>query len=345
MFGQNASSKFVIALLISLVVLLCGISVVGYFTANSIINSNAKLKNDIIQFKRLTKDLVRSSNKWTTKDDLENYLKSNITKKDFELLKKDLNSVNSDIEAVGKTIGVIGYRISELEGSDERGSSNDNVTICKDDGRLIDIHGYTKHPQIKNINDINDAPIAKIQFNAINSRPWTYEIYGREYNLTTIVGKREDGQLTFHHKLAYSVQGVDTKAYPIHIVSSDYKQLIQENKWFWFNPRIDASFSVGGVVYSLANNFGRSNNILSIGLDIGLSLSSYGETKVDSLLRIFRIGLGYNIERQSGMVSFVPLTFNLGKMVPLLTNLYMFPQIGLDTNGGVILSFGTGFQL
>jgi hypothetical protein len=255
-----------------------------------------------------------------------------------------MDKLSSDLLAVGKTTGRIEGKIKKLLESDTEIPTTDVGEICAVDGRPIDVHGYTLATQIKEITDANEAPLAQVQFNAANSKPWGYETYGREYKLTTVVGKQDSGQLSFHHKLIYSVPSKSKEEYPVTIISSDYQQVQLKNKMFWLNPILDVSIFVGGQVYQFAPGPGR-NSILSTGADLGLSLSSYGETKADSWVRLFRFGVGFNMERQAAQFSIAPLTFNIGKPLPLITNLYVMPLFAIDTAEGMTLNLGIGLQL
>jgi len=328
-----------------LVFLFVVLIIAGFFGYKSLMEENAKLRNEVIEFKKITETLTRSSTKWATKKDLESDLKDIMTKKDLIELQKDLNKLGAKLIVVGKTIGVVQNKVSELETSDNEGNETAPVKLCKETGDPIDVYGYTKKKQIKELKDINSAPIAKAEFDASQKKPWNYEVYGKEYKLSTIVGKKDSGQLAFYHQLQYSIPSKDiNKFYPINILSSDYKQIPKLSKWFWINPKLDVNFIIGASVYKFANGFGRSNNLLSMGVDVGISLSSYGSTKIDSWFRMFRFGLGYNIERQAGSLSFAPFEFNIGKPLPLLTNLYLTPQFSIDTGGALTLNFGIGPQ-
>jgi len=341
----SGNSKLTLIFGVILVALLIGAGVVGYFAYKSLTEDNARLTNEVVQFKKLTEDLVRSSTKWATKQDLENDLKTLMTKEDLATLQADLDKLGSKLTAVGKTVGEVKRKVALLEASDREGTETTPPAVCRETGDPIDVHGYTKKVQIKELKDSNAAPIAKAEFDASKEKPWNYEVYGREYRLTTVVGEKDSGQLTFHHQLKYAVPSQDPeKQYPVSIISSDYSQVPLSSKWFWLNPRIDANFIVGGMVYKFATGPGRPDNILSMGADVGISLSSYGETKVDSWFRLFRFGLGYNVERQAGSFSFAPFAFNVGKPLPLLTNLYLTPQVAIDTGGGITVNLGIGPQ-
>jgi hypothetical protein len=340
----SSGSRLTSILSFILVALLIGAVVVGYFAYKSLMDENIKLQNEVVEFKQLTESLVRSSTKWATKKDLEADLKDLMTKDDYKALKGDLDKLDSRLTAVGRTVGAVKRKVAKLEASDKEGPETPPVKVCKETGDPIDVHGYTKKVQVKELKDSNSAPNARAEFDASKKKPWNYEVYGKEYKLTTVVGKKDSGQMTFHHQLRYAIPSKDPKKlYPVSIMSSSYQQVPESSKWFWLNPRLDVNFLAGGMVYKFADGPGR-NNLLSLGVDFGISLSSYGPTKVDSWFRMFRFGLGYNIERQSGILSFAPFAFNLGKPLPLLTNLYLTPQIAIDTGGGLLVNMGIGPQ-
>ena len=299
----------------------------------SMYDTNLQLRSEIIEQKNLTKTLIRASNRWVTKKDLKENLKGVLTAKDRVALEKDLRKLNAKLVAVGKTIGTVEGKITSLEKSDKEGKEN-KVEKCED-GRIVDVHGYTKHEQIKELKDSNNAPVAKVKFNAAERKPWSYEIYKRNYYITTVVGRKSSGQLTFHHTLKYRIFD---KSYPVSLMSSKYVQLPRSNGFFWWNPKLDLGVFGGGVVYG-------GGDLFSFGGEFGFSLSSYGATKVDSIWRFFRFGIGYDAERHTARFSLAPVMFNLGRTLPLLTNLYIIPQLGFDTDGGLSVGLGFGVQL
>lgn len=327
-------------------VLIVALFVVGYFVWANMKKESEQLRSQITQFQVLTDTLIRSSTTWATKDDLKDQLKDLFTKEELDALKKDMSKLNSDLMVVGKTVGRIEKKIKTLEESDSEipNTDTDDVVVCPSGG-IIDTHEYTRNIQVKEIEDSNSAPVAEVKFDASKDKPWNYTVHQRDYKLVTVIGKEDSGQLSFHHKLSYLVpEKTGDKEYNIDILSSDYKQLNIKNKMFWLNPVLDVSAFVGGTVYQFAAGPGR-DSILSAGVDVGISLSSYGETKADSLLRLFRFGIGYNMERQSAHLSIAPLTFNIGNPLPLITNLYLMPMLAVDTAGGLTLNFGIGLQL
>jgi len=323
-----------------------GLGITLFFYIRDLKSNNDNLREQVISQKKLTESLIRASNKWVSKDELKKDLSSLLTKKDLDSLKDDLKTQGAAISAVGKTIGVLSGKISQLETSDEVGPVNNEVVKCED-GRLIDVHGYTKNVQKKIVKDSNKAPVAKVEFNAANKKPWMYKVYSKEYYLTTVVGKNNNGQNVYYHTLKYSVPSeTGNKFYDIKIKSSEYKQSIIKNKMFWLNLRLDVVSFVGGRAWAFSQGWGgRSGSLLSLGGDLGISLSSYGPTKVESIWRFFRFGLGYNAERQAAHLSFAPVSLNFGYYIPLITNIYLSPQVAIDTAGGLTINAGIGFQL
>lgn len=95
--------------------LLFGLLVLGYLAYKKLFDENTKLRAEITEFKQLTETLVRSSNEWTTKKDLKEYLSNLLTAEDLKKLQKDINNQGSRISAVGRTIGVLSGRIADLE--------------------------------------------------------------------------------------------------------------------------------------------------------------------------------------------------------------------------------------
>jgi hypothetical protein len=268
-------------------------------------------------------------------------MKDVLSKEDLKAVKDDLKTVGASLTAVGRTVGSIRRKVSALEKSDREGPPNPEVVKC-DDGRIIDVHGYTKAPQIKELEDGNEAPVAKAEFNAAKAKPWKYEVYERSYHLTTVVGKKDSGQLTFHHVLEYGVPGHSDKTFPVKLATSEYLQIPRSRQMYWWSPGIDVGVFAGGRVFSIGGDPG---DIFSFGADLGFSFSSYGRTKADSLLRFFRLGAGYDAQHNAAHFSFAPVQVNLGDPIPLLTNLWLWPYIGLDTGGALNVGGSVGLRL
>jgi hypothetical protein len=307
-------------------------------------DENSRMRTEITQQKQLTSDLVRSSTAWATQKGLESQLSALVSKEDLAALRKDLADLRAGLVAVGNTVGSLGRKISGMEASDRQGAPNPVTQSCQD-GRLIDTHGYTKTPQIKEMTDSNSAPVASVAFDASLAKPWSYGVYERRFHLSTAVGKQDDGQMVFYHTLDYSVPEKSDRRYRISLLSSSYSQLVQARRMYWWNPVLDVGVFAGANIHSLSWGAGDSGGRLSVGAELGISFSSHGYTKVDSLWRFFRAGIGYDASRGTAHLSFSPFAFNVGDPLPLVTNLWLYPHVGIDSGGGLLVGGGIGFQL
>lgn len=307
-------------------------------------DENAKLRTEVTEFKRVTDSLVRASTKWATRADLDGKLKDMLTKGDREALQRDLGYLRASLVAVGDTVGSLGRKISGLEQSTSEGLPNPDVEKCAD-GRLIDAHGYTRAPQNKELTDTNTAPLASVTFDASKAKPWKYSVYERQFHLSTAVARQDSGQFAFYHTLDYSVPEKGDAKYRIRITSSEYLQVPESRKMFWWNPLLDVGVFAGANIHTFATWPGRLDGAFSFGAELGISFSSYGYTRADNLWRFLRVGLGYDAERRTGHLSFSPAAFNIGDPLPLLTNLWVYPYVGMDSGGGVLVGGGLGFQL
>jgi hypothetical protein len=319
-----------------------GIVILGLVITNILFYfQNDDLIGKMISFKQITETLVRSQTEIVSKKDLDKALKKYLTNKDITILKEDLRKMNATLGSVGITIGKLERKVKYNQRSDKQGKPKEPVVICKEDGRPIDVHGYTKTSQIKKIRDKNNADLADITFDASSKTPWSYEVFLRKFYLSTIVGKKKDGSDIYYHSLKYKVPNKHKeKLFNIPITSSSYKQRINDRQMFWWNPTIDLSVSFGGIIYSTVF----PEDLLSVGVDLGFSTSSYGRTKADSLWKFFRFGIGYDAVQKSAFLSIAPISYNLGDPLPLLTNLYLTPKIHIDYKGNIALGLGIGVQ-
>lgn len=325
------------------VALIVGLGIIGYLGYRQLMLENALLRSEVTEFKQLTDTLVRASTQWTTKSDLKDSLANLMTTDDLKALRADIRRQGAAISAVGRTVGQLDGRIARLEQSDSQGPTNGEVVKCED-GRLVDVHRYTERTQTKRVKDNNDASLADVTFDASKNKPWDYKVFGRQFNLTTVVSKKDSGQLNFYNVLKYKTEVDGSKEFPINLSSSEFKQANPESKFYWLNPRLDLGVFAGVTALNVPI-LGNNDTLASAGADLGLSLMSYGETKVESWWRFVRLGAGYNLNRKAFQLSVAPALFNVGKVLPLITNMYLGPNVGLDSGGGMTINLGLGVQL
>lgn len=107
------------------------------------------------------------------------------------------------------------------------------------------------------------------------------------------------------------------------------------NKMMWWNPKLD--LVVGGG-FSWENTSG-----LWFG-EVGLSIMGYGKTSDDLTWRFLRVGVGVSGDNLS--TTFSPVQFNLGKYLPLVSNVWLSPVIGYHFSGSsLFIGLGIGVVL
>lgn len=95
------------------------------------------------------------------------------------------------------------------------------------------------------------------------------------------------------------------------------------SKMFWWNPKVD--LLAGGGINTRLQGFWTA--------EFGLSLMSHGQTPDDMRWRFLRLGLG--VTNHGFALSFSPAQYNLGKHLPLVSNVWLTPLVGYDFGAGV----------
>jgi hypothetical protein len=103
--------------------------------------------------------------------------------------------------------------------------------------------------------------------------------------------------------------------FPVTIKSFDYARKPISDKSFRFNPRL----GLGGAW---------TTEFLAPQLDV--SFWSYGKTDVDMDWRFVDLGIGGNDEKFT--FTFVPVSYNIGKLLPIVDNIFLGPAVGVDSD-------------
>ena len=91
---------------------------------------------------------------------------------------------------------------------------------------------------------------------------------------------------------------------------------------FMWNPRLDL-----GVGFSTTMKPERKDLIPKVG--VGVSLGSYGKSKIDTKYRLGRLGVQTNLKEVE--VTVAPVMVRLGgEKHPLFSNTYLFPYVGYN---------------
>lgn len=307
---------------------------------NQVQNNKRQLaiESQIVQQKELSDKILRSQSEYASKKDIETFIKQNgfnlkAVEDDLKKLKADVNAVNVIL------IGSLGQKRDNIPSSGI-GSINPNPISpikCKD-GTICpnqDLYGYLRSQQnlLLNENFSNiDVPIGLVGFSAWNSKPWSIDIKPREYKIISVVGKDENQRSYFYNKVTVMIDG---KAYDIPIKNAESKEEYPEPKWSWWNPRLFIGVD-GGI--------GLNPIKPEITASLNVGIFSYGMYKNQPDFSVLQIGAGVGVVSQKPQVVITPVTYNVGKHIPLMNNMYVGPSlhVGFDGNVGAMLGIRVG---
>jgi len=108
---------------------------------------------------------------------------------------------------------------------------------------------------------------------------------------------------------------IKDKRYAMDVKSWKYAKKPIRDKKFMFNPRV----GLGGAL---------TTEFLAAQLDV--SFWSYGKTNVDMDWRFINIGAGGTSDIFEA--TFVPVSYNIGKLLPIVDNIFLGPAFGVDSD-------------
>ena len=293
------------------------------------------IENEITQQKALADNITRSMGEWATKSDLNQFAKdSNLN---LAAIQKDLSTLNASVSAINSTTSISSGQV--YTNLPSNGSvKNPNVTLptATCDGKQIpcpnaDPYGYMAATQQFNLNEKfgnTEVPIGTVGFNASSDKPWSENLPPRKYNAITVIGQDENQRMYAYNKFTISQNGKD---YEIPVNSGQIKQEYPDPKFTLFNPSLYLGID-GGI--NLANAKGEA------GPSISLQLSSYGRYINQPDLSIAQIGAGYDMFEKRVQFQITPVSYNIGKNLPLMNNLYIGPNVGINTAGAFNVGVG-----
>jgi len=107
-----------------------------------------------------------------------------------------------------------------------------------------------------------------------------------------------------------------------------------KSKLFWFNPKLDLELGYGVSMRAQSSWVGT----------VGLSIAGYGITKNDLTWRFLRVGIGGSSD--GFIITGSPVSLNIARFLPVLSNVWITPSAGYDfTNGAALFTFGISVVL
>jgi hypothetical protein len=308
------------------------------YRQSQIFNKQTAIEAQVVKQKELSDGIVRSQAEYVTKKDIEDLAKNN--KINLKEIEDDMKKLHAEISTVNTVYTTsITQHITNIESS-SIGPDNPNYhpPVCKDGTPCpnVDPYGYLKNQQnldLKEKFSSIEVPIGSTGFSAWSSKPWTKDIKGREYIVSNIIGTDEYQRNYIYNKFIIRIDGKD---YVLPITTAETKQIYPEPKWSWFNPRLFFGISAGATLSPLSGE-------VSPSLDIGLM--SYGKYLRQPDFLILQLGIGYGIVSKTLQFNLTPFSYNVGKHLPLMNNVYLGPTIQIGLNGEFSIMGSIGVAL
>lgn len=326
------TKKRIVAYAISAgVVLLMLIGLVILTSQNAALKAqNEALEADSAErYKKLTDSLQRATSEAATNKQLDEFAEQH--QFDLDLIREDLHQLGAELEAVASSSGKTQTVVKNYYNSTTVEPSTESVPTCKEDGRPIDVHGYTKTIQSTRLEDSNGMPVADVSFEAAKQAPWSSKVHGIEYTVNNTIGKRPNGQLILHTELLASSEAQPNKTFRIKGFQSRLLQTPQRARFDAWDPAIYLMGQFGlGVYPSLQFN---------AAISLGFSIMSYGDW------RFLGVSIGLDAYQQTFFASFIPFLYNIGEPLPFFSDLEIFPflaaSIGEESNLSIGIGIGT----
>lgn len=298
-------------------------------------NRQAAIETQIVEQKQLADNIMRSMSQYATKQDIDNFAKNQNL--NLDAIKKDLASLNANLVALNNVVVVSKGQSGSGQGST---GTTPNTEPPKVDPNHPDPYGYLSNRQEYSLNEQFEnviVPFGKVGFSAWKDKPWDYNIYPREYQLTNVIGTDENQRHYVYNKFAVKV---GDKSYDIQVKQAQTLEEYPTAKFSLWNPKLHLNVS-GGVGISTAPVKGDA----SIGVSMGIM--SYGRFKTTPDLSIMQVGVGYQVNSQRPDITINPINYNIGKLLPgnVANNTYLGPSLQINTAGNIFLgaALGLGF--
>ncbi|HVI42756.1 MAG TPA: hypothetical protein VM577_19285 [Anaerovoracaceae bacterium] len=277
------------------------------------------MEKSVVEMKQLGDGIIRSQSQYVSKNDLDQFGKS--LSVNLDLIQKDLDTLGANLQGINSIIAASsGFHGTGLP------STNTSPGDNKPPANVPDPYGYLINQQNLAINEpfgSTQVPFGQTGFSAWKDKPWSLDIYPRNYKVTTVIGQDEDGRHYTYNKFVVDVQG---KSYTVPVQESKFEEVYPESK-FRFSPRIYLGVD-GGAVVNPAPKADLTPNVQ-------VALFSYGKTKVDPDWSILGVGVGYETQASRPVLVVSPAYYNVGHHIPLINNLHVGATVSLDTQGGI----------
>lgn len=243
-------------------------------------------------------------------------------------------TVDSTFVGVAKTPGRMQHGL-DSSGSEPRPMQVNAPVQQNDAPPGEDKWGYTKaHKSLKltePMSDGSEVPFGTVGFSAWQERPWDLTVAPRSYKLVTVGAVTEDGRHLAYGRLAIEVDG---KTYPVPIQSATFYEDVPASRFRWrLKPMLVLDAGIG-VLES------RDGQVLP---GIQVALAGRGVQAQLPDWSFLALGLAYEAVSQGAAVTFTPVAWNIGRVVPFFSNTYLGATVSFSNSG--VLAVGGGIRV
>lgn len=316
-------TTFYKVLIVSLVVIMLGIFSFIAYKQNEIGDRQLAIESRIVEQKTLLDNITRSQSSYATSKDIAEYLDQNNI--DLATIRDDLNKLNANIKSVNIITSSSDKQKYSNMPETNFGPSNPNPVYIDAGCTNPDVYGYLDRQSNLSIYEkfkSTNVPFGTASFSAWQENPWSLSVNERKYTVSTVVGTDENERQYFYNKFFVDVAG---KSYEIPINTAVTKQEYPTASWS-FNPRLFLSVSGGINISQIKGEFTPSLN---------LGLISYGKSKKTPDFSVAQVGVGYGVVSKKIQFIISPFSYNIGKHIPLMNNLYIGPAVDIGVDGGI----------
>lgn len=322
-------NKILIALGALLVAILLGVIIYLQYEMKT---QQAALQSQISQQQQLLDGITKSSSQWATKGDLDNFIQQTGT--NLQTIQNSVSQLNATIVAANN----IQANSKQQQANNLPSTSTGPTNPTAGNSTNLDPFGYQKAQQNLDLDEDfvssdTAAPAVKVPFGSVGfsawqQNPWSVKISNRNYSVTNVVATDENQQMSVYNKFSITVDG---KSYDVPISTAKTVQQLPTPVWSWWNPRLNLGIAAGVDVNPVQGEFTPN---------VGVSVMSYGQYKTQPDLTVLGVGAGYGVISKRPQLVVTPITFNLGKVVPLIHNTYIGPSAVVGTDGNVGAELG-----
>jgi hypothetical protein len=281
------------------------------------------IEKNMISQRQLEDSITRSQNEYATHDDIKKFAEAQ--KINLKPIEADLNKLKANLNSINHITLQSNPQVATNVASTSTGEVIETPVFKCNDGKVcLDPNGYLTREQILKLDEkfgTARVPIGSVSFKAWEGKPWSYNIEGRKYQVSTVVGLDDENRPIYYNKFTVDVAG---KKYELPITQAETKVLYPESKFHWNNFKLYAGISAGVNINKLMPQ-------ATTNLELGFI--TYGKNKEHPDWTFLNVGGGVSIPTKQLQFVVTPVSFNISKFIPILNNSYIAPSMNVNFKG------------